>query len=427
MENLHGKYHETASIELRRRAEEQLKGETAETGFPRTDDETRRLLHELQVHQIELEMQNAELCQARDELETALEKYTDLYDFAPVGYLTLDRDGAIRAVNLTVAGLLRIERSRLLGRRLEQLVAEADRPVFIEFLRRLAGSRFKESCEVALLKYGRHPFFVHIEALADASGQEFRAAVINISVRRRLEENLVAEQADRDARAVELADANSDLEAFNHTISHDLRRPLSIINIYSHMLRDQYRDILDDTSKKYLQEIFDGTQRMNRLIAAMLNFSRAQRVKLQREPVDLSELANVVAAELMLTKPECRIIFRAADGILAHGDAGLLRVVLDNLIDNAWKYTCTREGAVIEFGAAQVDGERVYFIRDNGPGFDMADAGKLFEPFQRIPGKVKNGDGIGLATVDRIISRHGGRVWVESKPGEGATFLFTLG
>jgi PAS domain S-box-containing protein len=193
---------QVTTAELRRRAEEQLEAKAPETGVSPTEYEMQRLLHELQVHQIELEMQNAELCQSRDEVETALEKYTDLYDFAPVGYVTLDHDGAVRAVNLTCAGLLRIERSRLLGRHFEQLVAPDDRPVFSAYLRKAAGSRIKETCEVALLKEGRHPFCVQIKAVSAASGQECRLALIDISEQKELREELAAKVAQLEAALV---------------------------------------------------------------------------------------------------------------------------------------------------------------------------------------------------------------------------------
>lgn len=176
--------------ELRRRAEERLNAEAPEAGYPPSEVEAQRLLHELQVHQIELEMQNAELRQSRDDVETALEKYTDLYDFAPVGYLTLDRDGTVRAVNLTGAAILRFGRSRLLGRQFEHLVAASDRPVYAEYLRNVVGKRVKDTCEVALLKEGRHPFCVQIKAVAAVSGEGLRLAFIDISEQKQLQEDL---------------------------------------------------------------------------------------------------------------------------------------------------------------------------------------------------------------------------------------------
>src|SRR5512139_2376548 len=169
------------TAELRRRAEVHLKTATPEADFSRSGDETRRLLHELQVHQIELVMQNVELRQARDESERSLEKYADLYDFAPVGYLTLGRDGTIEDANLTVATLLGIERSRLLGQRFGQFVIAETRTTFAAFLSSVFGHKAKQTCEVALLNEGENPHFVQIEAVAASSGQECRVAIIDVS------------------------------------------------------------------------------------------------------------------------------------------------------------------------------------------------------------------------------------------------------
>jgi signal transduction histidine kinase len=184
---------------------------------------------------------------------------------------------------------------------------------------------------------------------------------------------------------------------------------------------------LDEGCRQYIQKTYDGTLRMNRLIEALLNFSRLAHVETHREMVDLSAMAREVALELKLAEPGRRLTFLIADGVNAFVDAPLFRVVLDNLLGNAWKYTGTRDEGVIEFGTTEISGNPVYFVRDNGAGFDMADADKLFVPFKRLPGAEEcRGFGIGLATVDRIIRRHGGRVWAEGEPGKGACFFFTL-
>jgi light-regulated signal transduction histidine kinase (bacteriophytochrome) len=229
-------------------------------------------------------------------------------------------------------------------------------------------------------------------------------------------------------KSIELEDANQELEAFNYTVAHDLRKPLTVINGYCQLIREMYGDKLDVKCNGYIHEAYDGTLSMNRLIDALLNFSRMGHVEPHRETVDLSAMGHEVAAELKLAEPGRRVTFLIADGVSAEGDASLLRVVLDNLLGNAWKYTGMREEAVIEFGKSEVDKKPAYLVRDNGAGFDMANADKLFTPFQRLPGAEQcRGFGIGLATVERIIRRHGGKVWAEGETGRGATFYFTLG
>jgi light-regulated signal transduction histidine kinase (bacteriophytochrome) len=224
----------------------------------------------------------------------------------------------------------------------------------------------------------------------------------------------------------ELEAANIELEAFNFSVSHDLRSPLTAINGYCQVILKLCGNSIDEPCNGYLHEMYEGTLRMSRLIDTLLDFSRITRVEMGHDKVDLSRIAEELALGLKVSEPERRVTFRVAAGIEAGGDAGLLRVVLENLIGNAWKYTGNREGAVIEFGMTEVDGKPTCFVRDNGPGFDMAFADKLFIPFQRLPGTEVEGHGIGLATVERIVRRHGGRVWAESEPGGGATFLFTL-
>ena len=391
----------------------------------RAGDETQRLMYELQVHQLELEMQNAELQQARDEVEAVLANYTDLYDFAPVGYVTLDFAGVVRAANLTAAGLLGMQRSRLAGRNFEMFVAPEARPLFATFLGKVFSGHGKDSCEVPLTAAGNSPLFVQIEAVVNTSGLECRAVLIDISGRRELEDKLAILRTDLDSRAAELAAANIELEAFNYTVSHDLRRPLTVINGYCQVLRDLCRNQLDAESLSYLDEMYEGTLRMNRLVNTLLNFSCVTRVAMHHKEVDLSKVVEEVARGLRTAEPGRLVTFQITPGITAFGDADLLSALLDNLVGNAWKFT-GQEGAIIEFGVTERAGKPVYFVRDNGSGFEMALADKLFIPFQRLPGTDVEGHGIGLATVERIVKRHGGRVWAESEPGRGATFFFTL-
>lgn len=412
--------------ELRRKAESRLQAKLVSTQLPRNEAEAQRLLHELQIHQIELEMQNAELRQARDEEEKSLEMYTDLYDFAPVGYVTLDHEGIIRAANLTVAKLLGIERSRMVGRYFRSFVVTGSRSTFLAFIDKVFASQRKETCELALLSEDKTQLFVQIEASMAASEGECRAAIVDISVRRQLEDKLGILHTELINRAAELEAANIDLEAFNYSVSHDLRGPLAVIAGYCGVVEELYGSKLDEQCRGHIRTIQEATMNMNQLIDTLLDFSRVKRVEIHLENVDLTQVAEEVALVMKGSDPARPVTFRIAKGIMVDGDARLLRVVLNNLMGNAWKYSGKQIAAVIELGVTEVKGKPAYFIRDNGPGFDMEHAEKLFIPFQRLPGTDVVGHGVGLATVDRIVRRHGGKVWAESKPGAGATFYFTL-
>jgi len=229
------------------------------------------------------------------------------------------------------------------------------------------------------------------------------------------------------ARAEDLEIANRDLEGFSYTVSHDLRAPLTNINGYCQVILELFGQKLDEQCREFINVIYSETVNMNQLIKTLLEFSRVTRTEMTQAEVDLSQMASVIAAGQQLREPERRMRFDIAQGITAQGDADLLRVVLENLISNACKYSGNEDQALIEFATCQSDGERVYLVRDNGAGFDMAQAGKLFTPFQRLhTDREFNGFGIGLATVQRIIQRHGGRIWAKGEVGNGASFYFTL-
>jgi PAS domain S-box-containing protein len=253
-------------------------------------------------------------------------------------------------------------------------------------------------------------------------------AMEDITERKFAEEQIKTLNTSLVARASELEAANRELETFNYTVAHDLRKPLTVISGYCQVIEDLCGDMLDEVCKGYLRETYEGTLRMNLLIDALLQFSSMAHVEPCRETVDLSAMAHEVAEELKLAEPGRRMTFLLPSGIVAEADSELLRVVLANLLGNAWKYTSNREEGVIEFSASEIHGTRTYFIKDNGMGFNPATAGRLFVPFHRLEaGKEVEGLGIGLATVARIIHRHGGEVWAEGEPGKGATFYFTLG
>jgi len=222
--------------------------------------------------------------------------------------------------------------------------------------------------------------------------------------------------------------ANQEMESFAYSVSHDLRAPLRSIDGFSLALLEDYEDKLDEGGKDYLRRVRSATQKMALLIDDILKLSRITRSELTFETVNLSDLAGSIAAELQRDEPERTVEFVITKGLTTRGDARLLKVVLDNLLGNAWKFTSSHAEAHIEFGSSLIDGNTAYFIRDDGAGFDPKYADKLFVTFQRLHTEMEfSGTGIGLSLVQHIIHRHGGRVWAEGAVEQGATFWFTVG
>jgi len=242
-----------------------------------------------------------------------------------------------------------------------------------------------------------------------------------ISILTQQVERLLTEQTER------LESINRDLEAFNYSVAHDLCAPLRRICGFTRVLQEQYGGRLDLEGKDYLERIFKSSQHMNDLIEALLQLSQLSYLNLKREVVDLSEIANDTASDLRQSMPERRAEFTVQPRIRTFGDANLLEIAMKNLLRNAWKFTRMRESTYIEFGAHELDANKTCFVRDNGIGFDMSNSGSMFHAFQRLHNSTDfPGNGIGLTTVQRIINRHGGRIWAEGEVGKGATFYFTL-
>jgi signal transduction histidine kinase len=228
-------------------------------------------------------------------------------------------------------------------------------------------------------------------------------------------------------RTKQLVAANRDLEAFSYSVSHDLRGPLEIINGMNYIIMQQYGHEMGPGLKDCFDRIEDAAKRMEQLIDDMLNLARVTKTEMHRERVDLSAMVKQIADELRQREPQRQVEFAIADGALVQGDAHLLRVAMDNLIGNAWKYSSNKSTSQIEFSLRRADGGTVYLVKDNGAGFDPRSAQRLFQPFQRLhPISEFPGTGVGLATVQRIIQKHGGSIWAEGRIGVGATFSFTL-
>jgi signal transduction histidine kinase len=261
------------------------------------------------------------------------------------------------------------------------------------------------------------------ETLAAARGPS-REQVAEIE-RLRAELEASARRGAERARAFEFA--VKELDSFSHSVSHDLRAPLRVVDGFANIVLEDYGDRLDDLGREHLKRIVTAGSRMNSMIDTLLALSKMTSREIERERVDLSQLARELADELRTQDGARRVQFVVAEGQSADGDRMLLRLVLQNLLGNAYKFTARVPAARVEFGALREGGQTVYYVRDNGAGFDMRFADKLFGLFQRFHSANEfPGTGVGLATVQRIVRKHGGRIWAESKPGEGATFFFTL-
>ena len=224
-----------------------------------------------------------------------------------------------------------------------------------------------------------------------------------------------------------LSELNAELEAFSFTVSHDLNGPLAHITSFSRALKDECGLVLGERGLVYLDRIDSASQRMGQLIRDLLELARGSHSDIKIETVDLSAIAAEIAGGLRAAAPERAVQWEIAGGVAARGDLRLLTVALRNLLENAWKFTRRAEAARIEFGVETTTGAPVYFVRDNGIGFKTGDRDKLFQPFQRLPSAHEfEGTGVGLATVSRIVKRHGGRIWAEGEEGSGATFYFEL-
>jgi PAS domain S-box-containing protein len=289
-------------------------------------------------------------------------------------------------------------------------------------VRALAGERV----HVSDIEIRRPDRAVPIEVWAAPVFNAARDVTFAIAAFSDITERLRAEAALKEY-AAELEAANAELNAFAYSVSHDLRAPLRSIDGFSMALLEDHADQLNPEAREFLGRVRVAAQRMAELIDDLLALSRITRSEMRVETVDLSALAQGIRSELEQARPSQNVTLTVAPALVVQGDARLLRIALYNLLDNAWKFTGKQASARVELGAVSRDGEQAYFVRDDGAGFDMAYADKLFGAFQRLhDARDFEGTGIGLATVQRVVVRHGGRVWAESAPGRGATFYFTL-
>jgi PAS domain S-box-containing protein len=350
-------------------------------------------------------------------------RYRRLFEAAQDGILILDADtGEITDVNPFLIDMLGYSREEFVGKRLWEIGPFKDKEASKRAYQELSSKSYIRYEDLPLEASDGRQCAVEFVSNVYLVGQKrvIQCNIRDITARKKLER-------EREHTLLQLEETNQELDAFNRMASHDLRQPLNTIGTSCQALEILCGNQLDDQCRKYLHIAYDRVLAMSGLIEALLNFSRMAHSQPKLEKIDLSEMANSVYWELKLGDPDRRVTFKAPENVPAIGDPNLMHSVLQNLIGNAWKYTGKKEDAVIELGFTESEGQRVYFVRDNGIGFAPADTGKLFTPFERLPGsEVFKGNGIGLATVDRIIRCHKGSVRAEGAPGIGATFYFTL-
>lgn len=345
-----------------------------------------------------------------------------------------DMNGVYRACNKASEAFIGLSESEQIGktdfdffdRDVAEIIQEFDKQILLsgkesrleEWVTYLDGSR-------GLLDSIKAPYY-------GPDGEQLGLVGISrdITERKRAEEALLLAHEELEQRVAErtlsLQTALRELESFSYSISHDLRAPLRHINSHLAILSDDFGDILPPKAHRLLDRTRTASQRMSNLIDDILELAKVSRTHLTKKSISLSELAILVCNSLKEAEPHRTVEFKICDGLAAQGDKPLLMQLMVNLLGNAWKYTSKNRAARIEFGKMLDAGQDIFYVMDNGVGFDMAYSDKLFGEFERLHGSEFEGNGIGLATVKRIIDRHGGKVWAESKPGEGATFYFTL-
>jgi PAS domain S-box-containing protein len=390
---------------------------------------------EISLSPMESEEESLIIAAIRDitDRKRAEEKFRGLLESAPDAMVVVNEQGIIQLVNSQTEKMFGFDRVELVGEPVEVLVPKRFRKKHSKHRIGYYGEHPARPMGIGLDLFGlrkngtEFPVEISLSPLETDESLLVSAAIRDVTQRKRMEEDVQKLNEDLKQRAAQLEAANKELEAFSYSVSHDLRAPLRSIDGFSHVVLEDYGAQLPADARGYLERVRAATQRMAVLIDDLLNLSRVTRTALQPRFINLSKMAEDIVYGLKESQPERQISVSLMPDLMVEADPHLMNIVLENLLNNAWKFTSKRELATIEFGQKEHVKERTFYVRDNGVGFDMAYADKLFGVFQRLHSVSEfPGTGIGLATVQRIIQIHGGRIWAESAENKGTTFYFTL-
>ena len=423
----------TAAGTLRQSAEELLKMQQLSGNSLSTESDALKLSHELAVHQIELELQNSELINAKEELELALEKYTELYDFAPTGYITLSKDGQINELNLTAAKMIGKERWHLKNAIFGFFISYDTKPTFNHFLNEVFNKSTKQSCEVTLLTTSSTPLFVYLVGFLSKNGQA-DISMVDITDRKKTEEKMKQILNDLTIANKELDQSiqfNADKDLFISILAHDLRNPFSVLIGYTELLLENIRKLRSTEIDSLVREINDSTHSTFSLLEDLLKWSRLRTGKFPFEPQKLN-FTGICRDVIKVFQPNANsknitINCSVMDEIDVVADINMLRAVIRNLVSNAIKFS-DRNG-LVTISARKTNTTILFSVSDNGTGIESETITRLFDisHFRSSPGTAnEKGSGLGLLLCKEFVEKHGGRIWVESEYGKGSTFYFNI-